>query len=381
MFIEIRRTQFVNKGAELMLYAIIDKLRKENPKFKIVMAPDLGNAPYIKRSELGLYQKIWLQYYNIQWGKFGALIPKKLRDLYGMILDSELDVILDASGFSYSDQKNIEYTVLTAKAIKKWRKRGTKVIFMPQAFGPFTGKKIKESFKIIVENADLIFAREKVSYNYISELMGDCKNVKIAPDFTNLVEGISPPYFDKQENRFCIIPNYRMIDKTEVMISEGYLPFLLNCIQYLYDKGVKPFILIHEGAEDLYLGKQLVKKLGKNINIIREENPIYIKGIIGSCLGVLSSRYHGLVSALSQGIPAIGTGWSHKYEMLFRDYHFHEGIVMVNDSLEDIYNKVNLILIEKTRQKIKKKLLEAGKIQKQNSTKMWDDIFSIISIR
>jgi len=378
MLIEIRGTGFVNKGAELMLRSIISNLRKNIPEAMLAVPPyDLGTQ-YLQRAELGLYQKIWLQRYRVQWGDFGGLIPRRLRQTYGMVIDSEVDVVLDASGFAYSDQWGPGSTLAAVKAMKKWKKQGSKVIFMPQAFGPFTDENIKRAFKSLVEQADLMFARDRVSYDYITQLVGERENVTIAPDFTNLIQGKLPENFDKVANRFCVIPNYRMIDKTSSEQSKAYLPFLITCVKYLLNQGKKPFILIHEGDNDLWLGQEIVKSVGQDINIVRETNAVRIKGIVGASEGVISSRFHGLVSALSQGVPALATGWSHKYEMLFQDYFFPEGMSDVNSSFSQIQNKIDLIISDTSKMQIQEKIISACKTQKKASTEMWDTIYKII---
>lgn len=379
MIVEISGTQYVNKGAELMLRCIIEKLRQKLPEVKIVAAPNLLFTPYIKRAEMGLYQKIWLQKFQVQWGYFGAFLPEKLRRMYGTILDSEIDLVLDASGFCYSDQFGPRNCVMTAKAIKKWKRQGTRVIFMPQAFGPFTGSKICKAVKTIVKHADLIFARDRVSYKHITDITGAQENVKIAPDFTNLIKGVIPSNFDKNANKFCIIPNYRMIEKTSAQESRKYLSFLVNAISYLYDKGAKPFILIHEGENDIRLGKEIVKKSALSINIVHNCNSLDIKGIIGASDGVISSRYHGLVSALSQGVPALATGWSHKYETLFDDYGFPDGMVSLNADPKEIQYKIDMLISDTSKHHIMEKIQKASFNQKIDSSIMWDEVFAIIT--
>ena len=60
--IEIRKAGFVNKGAELMLYAVLEKMKQEFPDAEFAMAPSRSteSAPYLKRAELGLFQKAHL---------------------------------------------------------------------------------------------------------------------------------------------------------------------------------------------------------------------------------------------------------------------------------------------------------------------------------
>ena len=378
MLIEIRKAEFVNKGAELMLRAIVAKLREELPKARLVMAPPTGYDSYLERGELGLYQKTWLYRFNIQWGQLGRIIPAKLRRMYGMVLDSEIDVVLDASGFSYSDQWGDGSSLEAARSVKRWKRQGTKVVFMPQAFGPFKASKTRQAFKEVAESADLMFPRDEASYRHVTDLVDERDHIKVAPDFTNLVSGEIPEDFDAQANRFCLIPNFRMIDKTGKEDSSNYIPFLITCAKYLQEQEAKPFILIHEGEKDLWLGQQVAKGLDQEINIIRETHALRIKGIIGVSDGVISSRFHGLVSALSQGVPALATGWSHKYEMLFQDYGFPEGMLAVDADPSETLSRMDLIISGESRQRIKEIIKEASRLQKQAASRMWEEVLGLI---
>ena len=142
MIIEIRGTGSHNKGSEMMLLTILEQLKDQNIKF--VITPQLGSCEYAFYSRLGLYPKIWFRYKGFQFGKFGKFIPKKLRDLYGMVIDEEIDMILDASGFAYSSHWGDYPTKIMAEESKRWKKMGKKIILMPQAFGPFENDTIKQ---------------------------------------------------------------------------------------------------------------------------------------------------------------------------------------------------------------------------------------------
>lgn len=363
-----------------MLYSVLYMMKSAFPEAQFVMAPTVtkGAAPYAKRAELGFFQKAWLWRYGVQWGDLAALAPSKVREMYGVVLDRDVDVVLDASGFAYSDQWGEGSCRELARACRRWRKHGTKIILLPQAFGPFKSAQNRKWIAAAVEFADLIFPREPISYRYLTEAVGERDNIRMAPDFTNLVSGVLPDDFDAQNNRFCLVPNYRMIDKTQKAESEAYVPFMADCARYLVEKGAKPFLLVHEGANDLMLAEKIRATANHPIPIIQEQHPLKIKGILGACDGTLGSRFHGLVSALSQGVPSLATGWSHKYLMLFKDYGFEEGVTDVQAGQNALREKIDLVTDAKSAHQVRDDLMRQSEELKKKSLDMWSQVFEVV---
>jgi colanic acid/amylovoran biosynthesis protein len=381
MNFSISGVDFNNKGGELMLYAVkqqLDHWDKSN-----TLSGYLTLGTYEQREQAGIYHLAYTRSNKIplagQIISLSAhLIPQSLRQNYNLILESEVEAVLDASGFAFSDQWGSEYTEKMAKLCHRWKKQGKKIIILPQAFGPFTSDKIKEAFVKIVDNVDLIFARESISYDYITKLGVSMSKVKIAPDFTNLVKGIEPEYIENLAGKPCIIPNCRMIDKTPPEVSNKYLSFLASVIEYLFDKKFEPFILVHE-SKDVQLCAQLQAQSRRTVPVIQENNPLNLKGIIGKCDLVVGSRFHGLVSALSQGVPCLGAGWSHKYKMLFETYNCSNFLANINDNFEKTTNKLDLILYEPTRSQIIEVIAQSGEQEKARSREMWNEVKKILA--
>lgn len=378
MVIEIRKVGFENKGAELMLHAILENVQRHCPDAIFAIEPCSLTRPFNKRAELKLYQKAYYRKYGLNWGKLAKFIPQNLLQMYGIVKNEDINVVLDAAGFSYSDQWGPHTSIGLAEFIKQAKKNGTKVILLPQAFGPFKTKQSIRAIRYVVQNVDLIFARERISYEHLVSVVGEHKNLRIAPDFTNLIEGIKPDSFKPNELGFCIIPNFRMIDKTSHETSVSYLPFLVKCTQYLLKKDLKPFILVHED-NDLRLANQLCDSINRKIPIIQEPHPLKLKGIIGMCEGVIGSRYHGLVSALNQGVPSLSTSWSHKYEMLFTEYSFPEGILNSTSDEEEIHKKIDFIVEPESKRMLKLKLCQKSEHLKTLTSEMWSLVYEKIN--
>lgn len=378
MYCEIRKVGFVNKGAELMLLASAEKLNELYPNMKLVMkaGQEKSHEPYFYRSKLGLYQKPWAWKGNIQLGDYFSIIPKKFREMFGIVLDKELDLVLDASGFSYSDQWGEGAINELIKSAERWKKNGTKLILMPQAFGPFSDKLVP-LMKRVIELADIIYARDEISYDHVVKISGEQEKIKLSPDFTNLVKPLPTDLCRDNKGKICVVPNYRMVDKTDNNSQAQYISFLSKSIKCMLEAGEKPFILVHEGEKDLMIANK-IKEVYPDIEVVTESNPLKIKGIIGECKALVGSRFHSLVSALSLGVPVIATGWSHKYEMLLNDYGVKDCLISINCSDEKIKEKLNFIIEEASYFKLKETIVNNGKTIKTDVQKMWDEISEFI---
>jgi polysaccharide pyruvyl transferase WcaK-like protein len=376
--IEIKGTGFINKGAELMLHAAIQELRRRLPDAEIVVTPTGPATPYLKRGAVGLYQKLWYQRLGIQWGRFGTLIPRNVRHLYGIRLDSELDAVLDASGLAYGDQLGVRGMEATARTAKGWRRHGIPYVLLPQTFGPFAFPRTRRTVSSLIDSATLVFARDAESYGHLLKLVGEQPKIRQAPDITVAIKGEVHPRHERLRGRVCIVPNARMIDMVSAGAARRYTLFLDRCAQMLAARGSQPFFLIHEGETDARLAEECNARSGRALEIVREDDPLILKGIIGSCRGMVGSRFHGLLSALSQGVPALAAGWNHKYEMLFKSYGFPEGIMTLEEDDVGVEQKMRCFFVPEVVKSLSERLAAHAESERGALVEMWDSVFGAI---
>ena len=320
----------MNKGAELMLVAIREHFT--DCRRDIRLAVDAGFGRYEDRAKYGLWYKPHIK----KWGRSRIslkMLPGSFARQLGIVAEGEIDVLLDASGFAFGDQHPAERSVRFARQVAKAKKAGQKVILLPQALGPFEKPAIRDAFSRIVGVSHLVFARDRISLEYARTAAGNDERIRLAPDFTNLVKpSLTSP--SDQIKRVLIIPNQRMIEKAKNPgEAAGYISLLSTFIRLAYEANLEPDLLLH-GEDDRALVNTLLEQDGTRLPVLEETDPVIIKKMIGESHLVIASRYHALVSALSQGVPAIGTSWSHKYGELFKDYSCPELIVGVQSGKE-----------------------------------------------
>ena len=376
--IEIQKAGFINKGAELMLRSIVDNIRGHYSDVRFVMETtvDSGEQPYGKLLSLGIYPKAYLNIKNRDFSVLFDSIPEKIIQRFGLITNSNIDILIDAAGFAYSSQWGDEHVEKLLNKIKRMKKNDTVVVMMPQAFGPFASDTIKRLMREVIEKSDLIFVRDSISLKAMNELTANSVNLVKAPDFTNLYQPIIPEYFNSDVHQVCIVPNQRMIDKRSDVSPTTYIKLISKVITHLKVLGRKPFILVHENNDQLLASKILSD--GSSVPIIVESDPGLIKGVISQSKALVGSRFHSLVSGLSQGIPTIGTGWSHKYNELFSDYNFSRGLISLDISDNDLYDLLDYICNPSTSAELSEALKLKSNEQKQLSIATWHKVFKLI---
>ncbi len=323
MKLYVKGVQFRNKGAHLMLQAV----REETARwpFAVTLATNPRKGTRRQRQEAGMLDHAWFESSRIPaFGPatafLGNLLPLPVRRGFGFMADKEITGVLDASGFSYSDQWGAAGIERMVYRCRWWHRRRIPVVLLPQAFGPFTTERIRSAFRELAELASVIWVRDRHSGDHIRGLGVAEEKLRYAPDFTCLVSGATRAEHSHLFGRPCFIPNYRMIDMTGPEVARAYVSFLVACARMCIDAGLEPVMLIHDQGRDQELVDVIEQKLHRPLTTVVEDDPLIVKGLVGKASFVVGSRYHGLISALTQGIACIGTSWSHKYEELFRSF-------------------------------------------------------------
>ena len=365
---------FRNKGAELMLRSLSGALRNEPIQF--CAKPSTGS--FKQRAASGLYQFIDSQRMLGIPRSMLTCIPGSLRESLGLVIEREIDVIFDISGFALTDHWGSEYPRNLAIQTERWKTSGKKVIFLPQGFGPFAKEETRGNVRRICRNSSLLCARDQQSYEWLEKTGCDMARVRKFPDFTG------PSQLEERENTpnptsglVYIVPNYRLIDKGEKKLEEAaYIEFLKNIHGYLSSRGLDPKILIHD--EDDSNDLPTLRAAFGSGEIVEERDPSACKSLIRQARFVIGSRYHALIGALSQRVPAIGGGWAHKYVELFEDYGVGELFIEDFVNLEAVCGRVDLLLEEVTYRRVCERL-EASNVRLNSEvSSMWGLVKNLV---
>ncbi|RUO62614.1 polysaccharide pyruvyl transferase family protein [Pseudidiomarina insulisalsae] len=372
--VEVKGISFANRGAELMLSAVKEQFMRRGIDAHIVVEP---NGNYIRRCRYEVWQKPQLILKRVNVLKPLAWLPKSLRRRLGIITDSEIDVVLDASGFSYGDfwPHKVAWDRL-AKPIKQLKRRGVPVIVLPQALGPFTHTASAKPFRRILKYADLIFARDAQSLSYARALSCRSDNLFYCPDFTCLVAPQGIPELTPPKNAVCFITNEKMAATAER--KQAYLDWMISLVQATLRSGHQAYFVNHGGSADATLAQHIIASVGAPVALLEAENAKQTKWLIGQARVVVGSRYHAVVSALSQRIPVVATSWSHKYQALLNDYESSESLFAC-DETDAASARLNKLLSDNALyEREQQKLQICAEQQKSLSEAMWQQVFELL---
>lgn len=334
MIVEIHGAGFRNKGAQLMLYTVLQRLRAELPGVVCCLEPGI-DRPYEQVASYGLrqlfpaapherFRRFQLLFGLSRW--VGPVLPKRWCDLYGLVRRHDPAAMMDISGYSFGDKWPLRHITHATARMKYYRRRNKPVILLPQMLGPFEKPGYARAFAQLVEQTTLVYARERISLQQAQKALkngGD--RIKMAPDITIFTQPDPQAAAQAQalpKPDVCLVPNVRVLDKAGEEWKSSYVPRLAAVGQKLRQRGLDVRLVVHEATRgDLQLAKDLLKQIGLSDQSLHlDDDPLRLKALLSQARFVVVSRFHSAVAALSTGVPAITLGWAHKYDMLLEDF-------------------------------------------------------------
>lgn len=349
-----------NRGAEAMLVTVVGKLREMRPGGHIyifsyqprqdralVNADDITiisskpAALVVKHFPMALIS--WLAGL-LRLRLPNSMLPKAVRAL------RDSDVLLDIGGISFSDgrEKFLPFNILL---IWPAMLLGVPVIKLAQAVGPFRNPINRVAARVFLGKCQRVFARGAITASHLEQLRLPRAKWDLSTDVAFLYE---PRYSLSRENEdrlaeltetlrawrsegcpvIGIIPSSLVDDKftaegrdyvallTELFSDGTDMRFVLlpNATRAGTEKRFNNDLVVIERAQRMAAVGLSEADQARVEYVTYDINTAGTRALIELCDVVVTSRFHGMVSALSLGVPTIVIGWSHKYAEVMAEF-------------------------------------------------------------
>lgn len=107
--------------------------------------------------------------------------------------------------------------------------------------------------------------------------------------------------------------------------------------------------------------------------------PVQLKGVLGTARPVVGSRFHALVGALSQGVPVLAIGWSHKYDELLRQFDCPECLLTVHVAAK-LKDQLTTLVESPTREDLVARIQAAGQRLRSQIDAMWGEVDRVLGM-
>lgn len=365
MNILVHGAGFVNKGDEAMLGTVRRQLgRRVTAEFyrlardrTVRLAAAKGFHPIV-RQRYSLPQRAWAKGVTTVLARLG--IDARLGGRFGVKPRypdlAKIDVVVDVSGFAVGDNWGSEVASTQERFARHMKRLGATLIFLPQAWGSFQDPAVARAAAAVLELSTLSFARDRQSLAYLEQLRPyPAHKVRCAADVAFLFEGDPPDVGlahiqalipqPRERPLIAVVPNMRVYERAEGSGEDNaYVRLLvataLHCVDTL---GCNVIMVPHEikiggrNPDDRFLCELICRQAnrpGRVAGMRGDYTAKELKSVIGHVDMLIGSRFHSLVAALSQKIPAVALGWSHKYAELMRDAgldDYYVGITHVSE--------------------------------------------------
>ena len=156
---------------------------------------------------------------------------------------------------------------------------------------------------------------------------------------------------------------------------------MVSIAECLQARDIEPVLVLHSSQGDSEIADSVQSALGSEVRRVEGLNGRQLKSILGQAELVAGSRFHSLVSALSQGVPCLATSWSHKYEELFREYRCPDYVLPIDVKREDLETKIAELSKGEKREELVRGLRERSDFFRQEAARMFAQVTELIATK
>jgi len=326
-----------NKGAQAMVFTVVDQVRRRWPNRRVVLL--LTPEEAVEEREKQRYT-----FKCADWTLESALraistprhvtVPDAGSDgTDARSLFEAADCMIDISGFTLSSQfKSVRPSLAYLANILVAKRFGLPVYVFPQSFGPFDYPILKRLvmlplLRLTLRYPRAIFAREEEGARWLRPFAG--RSVRVQPDIVLTSGGWDPAHIfaaahplrepTVAERAVGIMPSLRVAEHTG-------RPPLIAATQALaklaLEEGYEVCILCH-APEDTDICRLVAAGFRDEprVRLLDDDlNAMEMRRTIARMSLVVSSRYHAVVHAYASGVPAVVLGWTGKYSSLLQSF-------------------------------------------------------------
>ncbi len=348
-----------NKGAQAMTFTVVDQLKRRFP---------IENISLLSLSNIN-FDEVEKRRYNfdmLPWRldiALNILTEKHLIDFEGISFSLEMekglrkkiteaDLIIDISGYHLSSQMSddllwgfllqFEYLIRIMLA----KKFSIPFYILPQSMGPFEYHVAQKALLFPLMSKYLkypkkIYVRENHGMKEVKKFT--TKNVEKERDMVLLNDGYrlenifnKIPEYDNVKigkNSVGIIPNNQVMKRGK---KEDIYKMYENIVYTLLGAGKKVYILRHSQS-DLHICRNIKKLFSDNNDVIlmsEDMSAIELEHMIKQFDFVVASRYHSIIHAFKNGVPALVIGWAVKYKELLEDFNQLQYLFEIREEVE-----------------------------------------------
>ena len=367
--------EFTNKGAEAMLLTTVTELSSRIPGLEVLIwtyreeenriaAENDLVAIDVPRFNGKLRKLAWILG---QAAKHGSVPRSRVLDPSSWWLEAAsawmlgtsptFDGLVDMSGFAYGDVWGTFSVRRILPFVTTCREKSLPVVFLPQAWGSFTRPDVRADVAGIIKGTNtVLYSRDAQSSEYLAEILGsDYGPIQPRADIVFAFKGGTEQLGHAKlramgcslERRLVgIAPNMRVFERSHGKRgSSAYVDALAGLVRHCVDSRDLDVVLLPNECSPVNSGTDDRRLCELVASAASREGRCHFSGdyvsaedmhaVVGCLDYLVGSRFHALVFGLSQGIPCMAIGWSHKYVELLHQFGLADYVCSGNGLIED----------------------------------------------